>query len=686
MARTNSRQAARAVVGSTAKRKVGREVVRATRSQAVKARASTKTTAELTFRDRLSRLTPQQAALLLGENGQRLLARGAQREIKQKDDVYLGGDLFRVTFPGSNRRRPEAIVTVTAMTTARDRLHWNCTACAAPCEHVGAAFSFLLEEKRSLGLAIAPPKDDGTQPATEEELIAQALDDRVERAKVEKMKVATADATTPWTDYTVTSALSGKTYRVALRGVERGESYCSCPDFRTNTLGTCKHVLHTLEKARRKFTAAQIKKPYRRTTFSVAVHYGTDLELRLLMPERLDDETAAIAGKLRGQPVDDVRDLLKRMRHLERLGQRVHVYPDAEEFIQQKLFQEQTAERMTEIRRDPVSHSLRTSLLKTELLPYQLDGIAFAVSAGRAVLADEMGLGKTIQGVGAAELFAREADIKRVLVVCPTSLKSQWRNEIERFSDRDVQIVAGANAKRGPQYASDAFFTICNYEQVLKDILHVERTAWDLIILDEGQRIKNWESKTSRIIKGLRSRFALVLSGTPLENRLDDLHSIAAFIDPHQLGPSFRFLHRHQRRDPDGKLLGFKQLDDLRERLRPILLRRTRESVRLQLPSRTVEIVRVPPTGEQKDLHDAHMQTVAQIVRKPYLTEMDLLRLRMALLMCRMAANSTFLVDKQPPGWSTKLERLGELFDGIAAEPDRKVLVFSEWTTMLDLI
>jgi superfamily II DNA/RNA helicase len=104
------------------------------------------------------------------------------------------------------------------------------------------------------------------------------------------------------------------------------------------------------------------------------------------------------------------------------------------------------------------------------------------------------------------------------------------------------------------------------------------------------------------------------------------------------------------------------------------------------LPARTVEIVRIPPTDEQKALHDAHMQTVASIVRKPYFTEMDLLRLRMALLMCRMAADSTFLVDKQRPAWSSKLERLAELLDGIAAEPDRKVVLFSEWTTMLDLI
>ena len=362
------------------------------------------------------------------------------------------------------------------------------------------------------------------------------------------------------------------------------------------------------------------------------------------------------------------------------------VTPDAEEFIERHLLAARMAKLVTEIRRAPGKHPLRVTLLREPLLPYQLDGIAFAAGAGRAVLADEMGLGKTIQGVGVAELLAREVGIRKVLVVCPASLKSQWRAEIQRFSGRATELVSGPAAGRARVYGGDAFFTICNYEQVLKDILHIEKVRWDLIVLDEGQRIKNWEAKTSRVIKGLASRFALVLTGTPLENRLEDLHSVVAFVDPHRLGPSFRFLHRHQRRDEDGALRGFKNLDDLRERLRPVLLRRTRESVRLDLPPRTVEIVRILPTDEQKTLHDAHMRTVAQIVRKRYLTEMDLLRLRMALLMCRMAADSTFLVDKQKPGWSTKLERLGDLFDGIAAEPDRKVVLFSEWTTMLDLI
>jgi hypothetical protein len=634
----------------------------------------------LSMRDRLSHLSFDEACKMLGPDGGRLLIRGGRLELGSLDDLRIDDEQARIAWapgPGGVSSR------ISFDEGARGRLRAECSACTSACVHVAGLLSILLEQKTDLGLA-APPSET-TRPREDEELVRRALEERAKRAKTERMKIQSADPSRPWTDYTITSAISGKTYRVALRGETRGVSYCACPDFKTNTLGTCKHIMKVLARTTKAFAKPILKKPYQRTRITVYLRYEDRVSLALAVPLRLSPEARAIVAPLLPGPIEPA-ELVRRLQQLEAGGHAFFVTPDAEELIQRRLLAARLGKLVAEIRRAPDKHPLRTTLLRQPLLPFQLDGIAFAAGAGRAILADEMGLGKTIQGVGVAELLAREAEARKVLVVCPASLKSQWRSEIQRFSGRSTEIVAGPARGRASAYASDAFFTICNYEQVLKDILHIEKTRWDLIILDEGQRIKNWEAKTTRVVKGLVSRFALVLSGTPLENRLDDLHSVVAFVDPHRLGPSFRFLHRHQRRNEDGKLLGFKQLDDLRERLRPILLRRTRESVRLQLPPRTVEIVRIPPTGEQKDLHDAHMQTVAQIVRKPFLTEMDLLRLRMALLMCRMAADSTFLVDKQPPGWSTKLERLGELFDGIAAEPDRKVIVFSEWTTMLDLI
>ncbi len=295
--------------------------------------------------------------------------------------------------------------------------------------------------------------------------------------------------------------------------------------------------------------------------------YGEEMTLHLQLPDKPDEEVVKLAGRLTDGPIEDVRKLVEFLGQMERQGRNVTVYPDAEELIQRQLFQQRMSNRMEAIRGKSADHPLRTQLLKIPLLPYQLEGIAFAVGNGRAVLADDMGLGKTIQGVGAAEMLAREAGISKVLVVCPASLKSQWRNEIQRFCDRSVQLVVGGAAQRAGIYENDAFFTVCNYEQVLRDILAVERTRWDLIILDEGQRIKNWQSKTARMIKGLRSPFALVLSGTPLENRLDELYSVMQFVDDRRLPPAFRFFHRHRVVDEKGKVLGYKNLDLLRERL-----------------------------------------------------------------------------------------------------------------------
>jgi superfamily II DNA or RNA helicase len=640
---------------------------------------TTKPSHRLTLKDRLSRLNFTQACKLLGGEGRQLIQRGGKFEINLHEQVYLEGDLFRVKFD-------DAVVTITLMADAKDRLHWNCTACQWPCEHAGAAFSLLLEEKTALGLAAPPPERIPVESLGEDELIRRALAEREERSRKEKFKFQSHDPKRPWTDYTVTSAASGKTYRVALRGRERGISYCSCPDFRTNTLGTCKHVMYTLRRVTAKFSPQTLRRTYRRKHLSVHLTSGNRLGLRLGIPNKLDDKAASIVRPLAGRDILDVHDLVERLTKLERLTQKVTVYPDAEEFIQQRLFQGRIQSLVDEIRRDPARHPLRKALLKTELLPYQLDGVAFAVGAGRAVLADDMGLGKTIQGVGVAELLARQAEIRKVLVICPTSLKSQWRNEIERFSERSCQLVLGTMADRPAQYNNDSFFTVCNYEQVLRDLLAVERVKWDLIILDEGQRIKNWEAKTTNVVKRLKSPFALVLSGTPLENRIDELYSVVQFVDDRRLGPAFRFFNRHRVADEKGKVLGYKNLDQLRQHLAPILLRRTREQVLTQLPDRTTEIVRIEPTNEQLSIHAAQMKIVASIVRKSFISEMDLLRLRQALLMCRMAANSTYLCNKREPSYSSKLERLEEILEQSFSENGRKAILFSEWTTMLELV
>ncbi len=415
----------------------------------------TKKSHELTLADRLSRLNFRQVCKLLGEGGEQLIQRGGRYEIDIAENVTLNEDRFQLRFPTATGNGPAGVeVQIRPAADHRDNLHWECTACQIPCEHVGAAFALILEDKMALGLAAAPPERVPIESLGDEQLIAQALQERMERAASEKMVLRSTDANALWTDYTVTSALSGKTYRLALRGWERGQSFCSCPDFRKNTLGTCKHILNALGKLKRRFGTDRAHAPYVPKHIAVYLQYGKELELRLSLPPGLNGTARPIVAPIQDRAINDCKDLLRRIRQLEQQGHPFQIYPDAEEYIQQRLFQENIEAKVAAIRANPGAHPLRKELLKTELLPYQLDGIAFAAGRGRAILADDMGLGKTIQGVGVAEFLAREIDIRKVLVICPASLKSQWEAEIRRFSERDCQQVIGGMELRARQYAN----------------------------------------------------------------------------------------------------------------------------------------------------------------------------------------------------------------------------------------
>jgi superfamily II DNA or RNA helicase len=633
----------------------------------------------ITLKDKLSHLSYPEACKLLGAKGKHLIIAGGKYDVDIDDQVTINEKYFEVNLG-------DAVVAISMNPEKHQKLDISCSVCHGFCEHKGAAISLILEEKMALGLSAPPPERIPMESLSEEALVQQAIEDRTDRAKKEKMQLKSMDPDKLWTDYIITSQESGKSYRIALRGWERGASYCSCPDFKKNTLGTCKHIIYALNKVTRKFNKKIKEVPFTPTEICIYIHYGKTLELRLLLPDDLDPEIKKAFNPFKNKSIIDIKGLLQAIRTVDNLGFDVTIYPDAEEFINRKRFKEKMEALVAEIRKNPKQHPLRKQLLNTELLPYQLDGIAFAAGRGRAVLADDMGLGKTIQGIGVAELLALHSGISKVLVICPASLKSQWRLEIKRFSKRSCQIVLGSAKERPAQYDSGRFFTICNYEQVLRDMLSIEKVQWDLIILDEGQRIKNWEAKTSRIVKALKSPFALVLSGTPLENKIDELFSVVEFIDDRRLGPAFRFFNQHKMVDDKGKILGYKNIDALRKQLKPLLLRRTRSQVIKELPPRTTTVIRITPTEEQLELQKGFRQIIQTILQKKYLTEMDLIRLQKALLMCRMAANSTFLVDKQAPGYSSKLEEVDALINQLKAEEDRKIVLFSEWTTMLNLI
>ncbi|WP_265593669.1 helicase-related protein [Verrucomicrobium sp. BvORR034] len=580
-----------------------------------------KPSSQLSLRDTLSHLDHIAAAKLLGTGGRELLIKGGSVTIEVTEQVHFTEDHFQVVFP--HPEKEPLVVTLSLHPGARRRLQIACSHDGDEADFYKAAtFALILEEKTLLGLAAAPPDlDIPWELLPAHQLEARALAERTKRAAEEKMRIKTADKAQPWTDYTVTNPVSGKSYRVGLRGLGRGQSYCACPDFRRNRLGTCKHVIAVHTWVGKKFDSRTLKRAWKPKSINIHALYDGDLRLAVEHPSNLAPSVAELLAPWENRQAKSTQDMLalfELIRQLIQLDQNPVIYPDAEEILSRSLHEHRLAGLVEEIRKAPAKHPLRTTLLKTGLLPYQLDGIAFAAGKGRAVLADEMGLGKTIQGVGVAEFLARHADVRRVLVVCPASLKSQWKLEIERFCGRSVQIVSGKTSERNALYSG--------------------------------------------------------------------VFSVVEFVDDRRLGPAYRFFHSHRVATETGRVSGYKNLDALRQQLEPVLLRRTRASIALDLPPRTTEIVRIPATEEQQHLHNSHMVTVNAITSKKFLSEMDLLRLQKALLMARMSANSTYLVDKQSPGFSSKLDRLSELLEALSGEPERKIILFTEWTTMLNLI
>ena len=489
---------------------------------------------------------------------------------------------------------------------------------------------------------------------------------------------------------------SGTHYLVTIRGLAPGRNQCTCWDYATNHLGTCKHIEFTLARlqARRGGKAAlahgfvaahsEIRLDYLGAR-QLRLHPGTACPPKLLKQARQSFDPAA-GWALPWSRLDEVGTLAQAARVA---GHELRVGDDVWAFIAQVRDAEQRQHTLAQAYPKGAQDKALHKLLKASLYPYQAEGALFAARAGRALLGDEMGLGKTVQAIAAAELMARHFGVQRVLVVCPTSLKHQWKAEFARFADRPAQVIHGLRPQRQAQYAEDTFCRIVNYEMLARDADLIDAWAPELVIADEAQRIKNWNTVAARALKRIASPYALVLTGTPLENRLEELISIVQFVDQHRLGPTWRMLDEHQLRDDAGRVVGYRALDQIQQTLAPVMLRRRKAEVLTQLPERVDSRLFVPLTPQQRVHHDENGDIVARIVARwrktGYLSDVDQRRLQCALQNMRMACNSTFLLDHETDH-GNKADELLTLLDEWLEDPAAKVVVFSQWLGTHEII
>lgn len=497
-----------------------------------------------------------------------------------------------------------------------------------------------------------------------------------------------------FSDFLVYNPKTDKEYKVAIRSYDFGLNFCSCPDFKINGLGTCKHIEYVLHQLKQNTeNDYEWEKGYHPGYSSISLKYGLERKVFLRIGKDYKSVFESIAKEyfdenhfLREDKFDSFERFLEIAYSLDK---NFKVYDDAQDFIINKRDEERRKEKIDQLFPEGIESKGFDNLVNGNLYPYQKEGVLFAAKAGRVLIADDMGLGKTIQAIATIEIWAEHFGVSNVLVIAPTSLKYQWKNEITKFSNRDVKIIEGQLNKRIPQYKSNEFYKIASYGVALNDINHLNAANFDLVILDEAQRIKNWQTKTAQNLKKLKSEFAIVITGTPLENKLEELHSIVEFINPYKLGALFRFLDSHQIKDEVGKVIGYHDLNNINIVLNDILIRRNKSEIINQLPERINKNYFVNITDEQREIHSDYDYTVKRTVSKwrrfGFLSEKDRKILLLSLSCMRMVSDSTYILD-QKTRHDKKIDELVIILKEIFENTKDKVVIFSQWERMTRLV
>lgn len=520
-----------------------------------------------------------------------------------------------------------------------EKVHYNIKGKTAPWD--AASIAALMQIEEELEKTEPKPRLEG-KAYTREGMIKRVLDERKQKALKAKYTIKFADNI--YGEHILTTE-KGVTYKITLRDFENETGYIDNPDLKTNKLGTTKHIMfafNALKSQPEIFNSLGTSYPFVEiyldplNGYCITWHYPHKLK-----PE-IADLLAEYFDRDRIIKENEVKDFLNFI-----VAAREHpsilIRPEVEEKVKQAWDAE-----MLELARK--EEQLDFSLLKTQLFPYQQEGVAFAVFRNGAIIADEMGLGKTIQAIATAVMKKKLFNFKRTLIICPASLKEQWKQEIEKFSHEAAVVVDGFPEQRAELYHnSDAYFLIVNYETVLRDWREINKMETDFIILDEAQKIKNFSTVTAQSIKLLEKKHALVITGTPIENRLIDLYSVVQFIDEQFLAPLWEFSYQHCYFDESksDKITGYYNLQNLNERLKPILIRREKRRVIKDLPQVTEITVPVEMHIEQQFYHADYAKGISMIIRKKFISPFDLQKLMLLMSNMRMVCDSTYLVDKE---------------------------------------
>ena len=317
---------------------------------------------------------------------------------------------------------------------------------------------------------------------------------------------------------------------------------------------------------------------------------------------------------------------------------------------------------------------------KLPLYDFQKVGAMFMRASSGTLLADVPGLGKTIQTIA-----SQENKILRTLVLCPASLKFNWKEEIEKWSDRTIQVINGNKKERSEQWPRYYNWTIANYELLLRDYEEISKIKWDEIVCDEATQISNPGAKSVKALKQISAPKKIALTGTPVSNTPVDLWSIIDWIRPGYLGNFSQFKDKYVLTDWWGNVAGYINLDDLSEKIAPLMLRRTKEEVFKDFPAKTTENIIFELSTEERKVYEGVQKRILEEIQS-YLSKIDQRTLNLIpvkMLRLKQVTGHLKLIGEK--GESSKLAALKDILEPIIKSGE-KAIVFTQFAEMAKIL
>lgn len=385
--------------------------------------------------------------------------------------------------------------------------------------------------------------------------------------------------------------------------------------------------------------------------------------------------------------------------------------------VKDQMDKEAKLEKLRVMSKQDTQVCLRIPGMKLSLYNYQRLGVMYAATNRVGLLlADEMGLGKTLQAIGTAMFLKASDGAKKALIVTPASLKFNWPLEIEKFTDEKYVVIDGTPDERVAQWLrDDVFFYVVNFELLLEDLFGgrkfrekkgesdedrqrrldrhekistkakqrrgilttVRNRVWDVIAVDEAQALKHHGSTRTQNIRELKAKCRMALTGTPMDGRLEELHSLMQFVAPGLLMSKTRFFQRHVETDFWGRVTGYKRMGEVSQKIQQFFLRRLKRDVLKDLPDKVYENRLVSLTAEEHKIYKA-------LAEQGHEATEDVLAV-VSVIRCKQFCNYPQMVDASCTTTS-KMDSFREVLDEVVVQNGHKALVFSQYKEMLNIL